>query len=201
MKLPSLLCLIAFPAFLHAEEKDDGDWEFLKSRLPSRIAAGAPVVDREITDSFRFLPAALKFIGEAETITVSEGLPHQNQESELLESERDRIEETIIGGFPFYPQPQDLRKGDEAALMEIRQLPEYFWPYIHLRRCGGFHPDYAIRFTKGDEHCDLLLCFGCDDAQIFHNGKVIHCHIFKTRWKGLLAAYAKHRPKSPDTPK
>lgn len=196
MKLPSLLCLMAmFPAFSHAEEKDDGDWEFLKSRLPNRIATDAPVVDREITDSFRFVPAALKFIEESETTTVFEGLPHQNQESELLKSARDKIEETMIGEFPFYPHPQGLRKEDEPALREILRLPGCFRPYIYLRPCGGFHPDYAIRFTKGDEHCDLLLCFGCDDARILHEGKVIHCHIFKKRWQDLLAGYAKHRPK------
>lgn len=195
MNLPALLCLIAFPTFSHAEEKNDGDWEFLKSRLPNRIAAGAPVVDREITESFRFLPATLKFMGDAETITVSEGLPHQNQESELLESERDRIEETLIGGFPFYPQPQDLRKGDEPTLREILRLPGSLRPYIYLKPCGGFHPDYAIRFTKGDEHCDLLLCFGCGDAQILHNGKVIHAHFYGKAWREILAAYSKHRPK------
>jgi hypothetical protein len=59
--------------------------------------------------------------------------------------------------------------------------------------CGGFHPDYAIRFTKGEEHCDFLLCFGCGDGRILHNGKVIHCHI--RDWEELLAEYAKNRPK------
>jgi hypothetical protein len=195
MKLPALLCLIAFPTFSHAEEKDDGDWEFLKSSLPNRIAAGAPVVDREITDSFRFLPAALKFIGEAKKLTVFEGMPHQNFESELLKSEQDKIEETIIGGFPFYPQPRDFQEKDEPALREILRLPSCFRPFLYLKMCGGFHPDYVIRFSKGEEHCDLLLCFGCGDARILHDGKVIHCHIFKKAWKELLAGYAKQRPK------
>jgi hypothetical protein len=196
MKLPALLCLIAmFPAFSHAEEKDDGDWEFLKSRLPEKSGSGIPRVPEDITNTFRFFPAAFKLIESADKITVFEGMPHQGWEGKLLERELARVDETMIGEFPFYPHPQEFREKDEPSLRKILRLPECFRPFLSRKMCGGFHPDYAIRFTKGDEHCDLLLCFGCGDAHILHKGKVIHCHIFRKEWQELLAGYAKHRPK------
>lgn len=190
MRCIVFIAIAALPCFA---AEDDGDWEFLKGRIPDEKAMESFIGNREWTESFRFAPAAFKFIEGAEKVTVFEGLPHQNQEMELYEQERTRVDETTISGFSFYPQPQDLKEKDLTAMRELMTDGNGLRPFLHLKRCGGFHPDYAIRFTKGEEHCDLLLCFGCGDARIFHNGKVIHCHIHG--WEKLLAPYTKLRPK------
>jgi hypothetical protein len=195
MKIPPITCLLISLPVLCLAAGDDGDWEFLKSRLPDKKTMETFARSkREWTDTFRFTPAALKFIEGAERISVFEGMPHQNFESELLKNERDKIEETMIGGFPFYPLHQDLREKDEPPLRKLLLNDHSLSPFLYLKMCGGFHPDYAIRFTKGGEHCDILLCFGCGDGMILHHGKVIHCHIHGG-WEDLLAGYAKHRPK------
>lgn len=191
MKLLSLFALLTLPC-VSAEE--DGDWEFLKRNIPDEKEMKSIIGNREWTESYRFAPAAFKFIEGAERFTVFEGMPHQNFEADLLKIERDKIEETIIGDFSFYPEPQNLQKEDEPALKELLGAPHVFRPFLYLKMCGGFHPDYVIRFTKGEKHCDLLLCFGCGDARILHDGKVIHCHIFKNAWQKLLAPYHKQRP-------
>lgn len=149
---------------------------------------------KEKTRTFLLVPAAVKFIEGAEKIAVFEGLPHQ-EETDLLRQEIARVDETRIGGFAFYPHAQDLNEKDEPSVRKHLRVFEGLQPFHLLKMCGGFHPDYAIRFTKGEEHCDILLCLGCGDARILHDGKVIHCHIDKGIWKELLAGYAKHRPK------
>ena len=146
------------------------------------------------TNSFRFMPGALRFMEKAETITVFEGLPHQTWEPESLKKELGKTEEILIGDFPFYPTPAALEKSDHPALLKLLSVPEGLRPFIYFKMCGGFHPDYAIRFTKEGTHCHLLLCFGCGDAGILHDNKVIHCHIGKKGWQELLSPYAKFRP-------
>ena len=188
------LLLIALASLSCLAAEDDGDWEFLKSRI-AMAKPMTPIRSPEMTNTFRFVPAALKFIEDADKITVFEGLPHQLFESELLKSEREKIEETVIGGHAFYPQQQDFSEKDEPALRELLRNEKSLRPFLYLKMCGGFHPDYAIRFAKGEEHCDLLLCFGCGDAQILHNGKVIHAHFYGKGWREILAGYTKHRPK------
>jgi hypothetical protein len=91
MKIPHIICfLISLPALCLAAE-DDGDWEFLKSRL-AKVAHVVPLRYLDMTNTFRFVPASLKFIEGADKITVFEGLPHQTFESEFLESELEKIE-------------------------------------------------------------------------------------------------------------
>jgi hypothetical protein len=191
MKIPFIICLLITLPCLAAE--DDGDWEFLKSR----IAKAKPMTRMripEMTNTFRFVPAALKFIEGAEKITVFEGMPHQLFERELLGSELEKTEETIIGSYPFYPQSQDFMAKDELTLRDLLRDENSLRPFFYPKNCGGFHPDYAIRFTKGEEHSDLLLCFGCGDAQILHKGKVIHAR-FYGGWGKIVDGYDKHRPK------
>ncbi len=151
-----------FPAFSQAEAKEDGDWEFLKSRL-AKVAHVVPLRIPEMTNTFRFVPAALNFIEGAEKVTVFEGLPHQLFESELLKSERAKIEETVIGGYPFYPQQQDLSEKDERALTELlrdekkpesvpqsqemRWLPPGTRDPLHERR-GALRSPHMLRLRR-----------------------------------------------------
>jgi hypothetical protein len=140
-------------------------------------------------------PRALKFIETSDKITAFEGLPHQLFEAPLLKKELIKVDETLIGEFAFYPHAQDLRKEDEVPLRDLISVPKHISPFLYFKMCGGFHPDYAIRFSKGDQHCDILLCIGCGDGMILHDGNVIHCHIHGG-WKEIPAHYAKHRPRS-----
>ena len=192
MKIPFIICLLISLPILAAE--DDGDWEFLNRHIAKADWVNEIMRKQERTTAFRFVPAALKFIEGAEKITVFEGMPHQLFEKELLVRELEKAEETIIGTYPFYPQSQDFMAKDEPALRDLLLDAKGFGPFLLSKMCGGFHPDYAIRFTKGEEHCYLLICFGCGDAQIHHNDKVIQCHLY-AGWRELLAGYAKHRPK------
>lgn len=191
MKIPLLLAFIASTC-LAAE--DGGDWEFLKQHLPKEENEFTTLRSPQITNTFRFLPAALVFMEGAEKITVFEGLPHPTWDAELLKSELARVDETMIGEFPFYPLPQAMRKDDEATLRKLLSVPDHIRPFLYFKMCGGFHPDFAIRFTKGEQLCEILLCFGCGDGIILHDGKTIHCHI--SGWKELMTRYARQHPKT-----
>lgn len=40
-----------------------------------------------------------------------------------------------------------------------------------------FHPFIALRFKKGQEETDVLLCFSCDERRVFHKDRMISEHI------------------------
>lgn len=62
MKLATLLFMLAMiPAFSHADEKGYGNLEFPKSRL-AKVKHVMPLRMSDMTDTFRFVPSALKSI-------------------------------------------------------------------------------------------------------------------------------------------
>jgi hypothetical protein len=105
------------------------------------------------------LPGPLK-------ITVYEGLPHPFYEAAKLaeESKKPTIQR---GGFLFYRDPLALSEPDSQAIGTILANPRTFQPFSGEKKCGGFHPDYAVVLSaKGEEITDLI-CFGCGEAKVY----------------------------------
>jgi hypothetical protein len=185
MKKLLIIFLAAMSSIPSTAEDVEKEWQ---AKVDQLIA--------ERIKSYELLPDALKMIQASESTTVFEGMPHQSQEKKLLEKELAKTEETLIGGFPFYPEPRELLKTDRPALDKFLDKGKGFGEYSGPSWCGDFHPDYAIRFKSGDQTFDLLLCFGCGEARIHMGDKIIYCDINRNDWKKLLSVYAKLRPKS-----
>lgn len=188
----SLIALSVTPCI--ADEKEH-DWETKAIETQSEKWKAEPQIVEKIK-SYHFLSDALKMMQTADTISVFEGMPHQYQEAELLKQELAKTEELVIATFAFYPEPRELLKTDRPALNKLLDKSNGFHIYGGPKLCGGYHPDFAIRFKSGNQTCDLLLCFGCDEARIHLGHKVITCDISRDVWKELLSGYAKLRPKS-----
>lgn len=189
------ITFILFSLSLLSEVKsaeDDGDWEFLRSRL-SKDYKHLDMWKREV-DTFRFLPEALKFMNDATSIEIFEGLPHQTFEAEALKEELASKKTIQLGGYPFYATPHKLRKNDDTKLEKLLEDAAGFVPFTGYKMCGGFHPDYAIVFKKDNVVCELLICFGCGDARIAFKNRPIICSIHGT-WSKFFILYASQRPK------
>jgi hypothetical protein len=144
-------------------------------------------------DTFRFFPSALAFIAQADSIEIYEGLPHHTFEAEALKNELAGNETIQIGGYPFYAQPQAIRPESKVKLTELMKDASGFTPFTGHKMCGGFHPDYAIRFKKENDSCDILICFGCGDAKVEFQKNPITCSI-RGGWREFFAPYAQKRP-------
>jgi hypothetical protein len=105
----------------------------------------------------------LKAFVDAEDVTLFEGLPRLD-EAELAKI-REKSGTIEIGKWSFYAEPlaasgsviEKLR----ATLVDRNSLE----PYSGGKFCGGFHPDFCVQWTTGDETMSLLVCLGCHEAE------------------------------------
>jgi hypothetical protein len=65
------------------------------------------------------------------------------------------------------------------------------------KKCGGFHPDYAIEWVRGADRYQAQICFGCGEAKLFGPG-IDSRHTLSagaaTQLKDVLATYRRNRP-------
>lgn len=135
---------------------------------------------------------------DPDKVTLYEGLPHQLYEAERLVEERKKpcIEK---GGFPFYKDPLAIEEADAGALAAILANPDVFRPFGGEKRCGGFHPDYAIAVSAKGEEFTYLICFGCREAKVYRpDGSETRYDLAPdASWQRLVAIlkpYRKDRP-------
>lgn len=100
----------------------------------------------------------------AKEVYIYEGLPHQIFEDEKLAVEKRRKDTRGIGGFPFYT-PKVVAPADLAAsLKKILAADDSLAEFSGEKRCGGFHPDYAVAWSNGKQERAVLICFGCGEV-------------------------------------
>jgi hypothetical protein len=142
-------------------------------------------------------PAELASLGHAKKITLYEGLPHQFYEPRALLAEKKAKPTSELGGFTFYSETLDLRAGDAEELKAILTAGRSFRSFSGEKKCGGFHPDYAVEWSAGGDRYQCLICFGCLEAKIHgpHGMTTYDIEMSAfTRLKQLLTPYQKNRP-------
>ena len=142
-------------------------------------------------------PPASASISQSKQITLYEGLPHQYYEPKALVAERKAKPTVELNGFSFYSEAIDLKAADAEELKAMLANSRSFKPYSAEKKCGGFHPDYAVEWSVGGEIYRCLVCFGCLEARIHGPRAMTEYDIENTtlkRLKQLLMPYQKNRP-------
>lgn len=136
-------------------------------------------------------------VAGAEKMTLHEGLPHQMFESDLMESERRSKPVQELNGYWFYKEPLAPAAEDVKRLTQLLSEPATFAPFSGEKKCGGFHPDYAVEWQKDSSSYRALICFGCDEAKLFGPG-IDERHDLSARampeLEALLTKHRKNRP-------
>lgn len=52
-----------------------------------------------------------------------------------------------------------------------------FQQWTGNKGCGGFHADRYFRWTDGSQVWEILLCMGCHEALLFHDGRSLRCDL------------------------
>jgi hypothetical protein len=134
---------------------------------------------------------------QADRLVLYEGLPHQMYEPESLAAERKAKPTVTLHGFRFYREALELKPGDSERLKALVGDPHSFSAYSGEKKCGGFHPDYAVEWSAGGQTYQALICFGCFEAKIYgpHGGTTYDVgDAVQKRFKDLLTPYRKNRP-------
>lgn len=114
----------------------------------------------------------LDALRSADRFEILEGLPHQYFEREERAAELTKHKTLTISSESFYEQllpcSEDLRKNlTEAFLLKALFVRPLIGQRELLKACGGFHPDYGLRWSQGDTVLvAALICFGCHDVRL-----------------------------------
>ena len=136
-------------------------------------------------------------IRRAERVSLYEGLPHQFYETELFKKEKLEKPTVEFGGDLFYRDPVDLKYADKAELRDLIGNPDSFQKFVAEKKCGGFHPDYAVEWRNDADKWICLICFGCGEAKILHDKVETRFDLemkARKQLKALLGPYRKNRP-------
>ena len=142
-------------------------------------------------------PPEIATLNQADRLVLYEGLPHPYYEARSLEVERKSKPTVILHDFPFYREPLEWKPGDGERLKALLGDRSTFAPYSGEKRCGGFHPDYAVEWSAGGKVYQALICFGCFETKIYGpDGGTTYdlTQDVRERLKALLEPYRKNRP-------
>ena len=129
------------------------------------------------------------------SLTLLEGLPHPAWEKALLEGELERPDIVRVADCPFYKDPMELRRETVRELEQLVTDPRCFATWGGEKRCGGFHPDYALVWNESHTVSNVLLCFGCDEALLVTQGRRRRVDVeLMDRFRRALTNYRVHRP-------
>ena len=71
-------------------------------------------------------------------------------------------------GYPFYREPLTSPADELKILSRSLSDPATYRPFSGEKKCGGFHPDYAVEWPGESPESTrvILLCFGCNEAKV-----------------------------------
>ena len=109
-------------------------------------------------------------------ITVAHlGLSHPMYESDSLYTEILFKPRNIIHGHGFETSEQEGTVID--AISRVLADRTTYIPWRGEKLCGGFHADYYFMWKDGSKAWEVLLCMGCREAIMFHDGLSLRCDI------------------------
>ena len=106
---------------------------------------------------------------EADSLDILEGLPHQlwEQDARAVQIQKEKTQE--IAGEIFYQKllnvPAEQKKQITGKFLQQDLFVPPTIDGIRIPKpCGGFHADYALRWSKDDKvFASALVCFGCGE--------------------------------------
>ena len=152
---------------------------------------------QDTSTNFRNLPKFTSAVKNADRVVLYEGLPHQGNEHNLFEQELRAKKTVQIHGYPFYEETLPLKGEDATKLLDLYCDPSSFRPWMGLKSCGGYHPDYCIEWHVGKDVYLALICLGCWEIKSYGPKTELYCDVENDamdKFKAILKPYQKNRP-------
>jgi hypothetical protein len=143
------------------------------------------------------LDAILKGLGNTASLTLYEGLPHQDWDYDQYASELATKETVEFQEYPFYKAPLVAAASDVERLRELSLQADSYASNVALKMCGSYHPDYCLVWKDGAKTGEILICFGCGEALFFSANKRLLVDMrvdVERELKAVLQQYRGQRP-------
>jgi hypothetical protein len=136
-------------------------------------------------------------IARASSLTLYEGLPNPVWETDLYQRELETKKCVKLHDYPFFERTLDVSQSDREELRRLCVTPETYFTFIGEKSCGGFHPDYCLRWIDGETAYELLICFTCEEMKFYGPMQYLQADLrgdpYK-RFKAVLGKYQDQRP-------
>jgi hypothetical protein len=149
----------------------------------------------ETSTKFDDLKPLIATLAKADKVVLHEGLPRPGDKS--FNTEKTTKKTVTIANWLFYAEPLDFKDKDESKLTDLIGSEKTFAAFSGVKKCGGFHPDYALEWRVGKDTYYALICFGCHEVKVYGPGKGAYADIAKDGYNSLTALlkpYRKNRP-------
>jgi len=149
------------------------------------------------SSDFTGLSVFIDAVNSGTRFKAFEGLPHQYYESTALKAELKKNNTIKFLEYPFYAAPVNMAVLDELKLNAIVGDPKSFEKWVGEKKCGGFHPDYALEWTSKAGAVRALLCFGCREIIFSLPNMSLRCDLqddARDKQKAVLSKYRINRP-------
>jgi hypothetical protein len=165
----------------------------------TNCGSAAPTPTPPTDDRLATMTAGLQ---QSPSLILFEGLPHHTWDRERYESELAEKKTVQLHNFAFYDAPITLDAASASRLQAILASPSTFdvpEPGVRIMHlCGGFHPDYAIRWTANGQVHEVQICFTCHEAKMYVGEQKLECDIHDGPLGQLktILDYRRNRPAS-----
>lgn len=157
----------------------------------STRADGVP----ETSTKFDDLKPLIATLAKADKVILHEGLPSPSDAN--FNNEKTAKKTVTIANWLFYAEPLEFKGKDQSKLTELIGSEKTFMAFSGVKKCGGFHPDYALEWRVGKDTYYALICFGCHEVKVYGPGKGAYADIVRDGYNSLTALlkpYRKNRP-------
>jgi hypothetical protein len=124
------------------------------------------IVSTEWWKTRRHFASIAAEVASSPKLVLYEGLPHERADRESFLSALQTKPTIKIQEHFFYEHPLEAPPEAIASLRSLCAAADSFRPWRPGKLCMGFHPDFALQWTKGDSIVSFLICFGCLEMQI-----------------------------------
>ena len=155
--------------------------------------------EKKIKASFAKLAPMLAKLPDDSDLTLYQGLPRHRGSVDEQDAQYDAKSMIKRFGHVFYNTPNEVAAEDKIKLSDLVKDPQAFVQFRGYKFCGGFHPDVALVWGKGNNAVEIHVCFGCHELKAFRKSVEVYCDIPNATFdelKKLLEKYQQQHAKS-----
>jgi hypothetical protein len=133
----------------------------------------------------------------ANNVKIYKGLAHPIADKAVYDSQVKKGGWVEFEGFKFKAEPASFPAGTAEKVLTIYKRSSSHEALAEKTTCAGFHPDYALVWTKGGKRRVLQICNGCHEWKYFGPGGKVYTDIEdKTYFGELTKLLPKDKPRA-----
>ena len=143
----------------------------------------------EIRASFKKLSRVIDSLDSGAQLKIYRGIPRDkfSEAREALGSGNDGNKRYMRRYGAFFYSPSEVpERNDAKEILAMVKKPQTFREFGGIKLCGGFHPNFALVWTKDEITVELHVCLTCHEIKLFQSQLEIYCEIDDDAYQQFL---------------